>query len=71
MSPGKRDGSAEEDAVANFREYLRIQSVQPNVNYGMLYSMLAVMISVDLLLGANCECNLKGICICTSSGRKK
>jgi hypothetical protein len=66
MSPGKREGNAEEDAVANFREYLRIPSVQPDVNYGMLYRKLDVMISVDLLLKANCECNLKGVFICTS-----
>jgi hypothetical protein len=37
MSPWKTEGSAEEGAVANFREYLRIPSVQPDVNYGMLY----------------------------------
>jgi len=36
MSLVKREGSAEEDAVANFREYLRIPSVQPDVNYGMI-----------------------------------
>jgi len=36
MSSVKREGSAEEDAVANFREYLRIPSVQPDVNYGTL-----------------------------------
>jgi hypothetical protein len=47
MSPGKREGNAEEDAVGNFREYLRIPSVQPDVNYGMLYRRLDVMISVD------------------------
>jgi len=44
MSPGKKEGSNEEDAVANFREYLRIPSVQPNVNYGMLYSRVDVII---------------------------
>jgi len=37
MSPGTREGSAEEDAVTNFREYLRITSVHPDVNYGMIY----------------------------------
>jgi hypothetical protein len=52
MSPGNREGNLEEDAVANFREYLRIPSVQPDVNYGMLYRRLDVMISVDLLLSA-------------------
>jgi len=44
MSLGKRQGSAEEDAVANFREYLRIPSVHPNVNYGMLYRRIDVII---------------------------
>ena len=44
MSRGKREGSAEEDAVANFREYLRIPSVHPNVNYGMLYRRIDVII---------------------------
>jgi len=44
MSLGKREGSAEEDAVANFREYLRIPSVQPDVNYGMIYRRVAVII---------------------------
>jgi len=44
MSPGKREGSAEEDAVANFREYLRIPSVHPNVNYGMIYRRVHVII---------------------------
>ena len=44
MSSGKREGSAEEDAVANFREYLRIPSVQPDVNYGMIYRRVAVII---------------------------
>jgi hypothetical protein len=65
MSPGKREGSAEEDAVANFREYLRIPSVQPDVKYGMLSRRLEVMISVDLLLKTKCERNLKGIFTCT------
>jgi hypothetical protein len=44
MSPGKREGSAEEVAVANFREYLRIPSVQPDVNYGMIYKSVDVII---------------------------
>jgi hypothetical protein len=66
MSPGKREENAEEDAVANFREYLRIPTVQPDVNYGMLYRRLDVMIVVDILLRANCECNWKGLFICTS-----
>lgn len=44
MLPGKREGGAEEDAVANFREYLRIPSVQPDVNYGMLYRRVDVII---------------------------
>ena len=44
MSRGKREGSAEEDAVAKFREYLRIPSVLPNVNYGMLYRRIDVII---------------------------
>jgi hypothetical protein len=44
MSPGKREGSAEEDAVANFREYLRIPSVQPDVNYGMTCRRVDVLI---------------------------
>jgi hypothetical protein len=44
MSPGKREGSAEEDAVANFREYLRIPSVQPDVNYGMIYKKAVVYV---------------------------
>ena len=35
MSPGKKDLGEENEAVANFREYLRIPSVQPDVNYGM------------------------------------
>ena len=70
MSPGKREGNAEEDAVANFREYLRIPSVQPDVNYGMLYRRLDVMISVDLLLRANCECNLKGVFVHLNFGGK-
>jgi hypothetical protein len=61
MSPGK-----EESAVANFREYLRIPSVQPDVNYGMSYRRLDVMISVDSLLRGNCDCYLKGVFICTS-----
>jgi len=43
MAPGKKEGSAEEDAVANFREYLRIPSVQPDVNYGMLYGRVDVI----------------------------
>jgi hypothetical protein len=34
MSPEKKCG-VECEAVANFREYLRIASVQPDVNYGM------------------------------------
>jgi hypothetical protein len=29
------------------------------------------MISVDLLLRANCKCNLKGVFICTSSEKQK
>jgi hypothetical protein len=44
MSPGKREGSAEENAVTNFREYLRIPSVHPNVNYGMIYRKVDVKI---------------------------
>jgi len=44
MSPGKKEGSAEEVAVANFLEYLRIPSVHPNVNYGMLYRSVDVII---------------------------
>jgi hypothetical protein len=44
MSPGKREGNAEEDAVSNFREYLRIPSVQPDVNYGMLCKRVDVII---------------------------
>jgi len=44
MSPGKREGSAEENAVTNFREYLRIPSVQPDVNYGMIYRRVHVII---------------------------
>jgi len=44
MSRGKREESTEEDAVANFREYLRIPSVHPNVNYGMLYRKFDVII---------------------------
>jgi hypothetical protein len=44
MAPGKKEGSAEEDAVANFREYLRIPSVQPDANYGMLYRRVDVII---------------------------
>ena len=71
MSPGKREANAEEDAVANFREYLRIPSVQPDVNYGVLCRRLDVVISVDLLLRANCECNLKGVFISTSYSGKK
>jgi hypothetical protein len=46
MSPETREGSAEEDAVANFREYLRIPSVQPDVNYGTIY----VHRSVDVII---------------------
>jgi hypothetical protein len=34
MSPEK-NREAECEAVTNFREYLRIPSVQPDVNYGM------------------------------------
>ncbi|PSN38838.1 Aminoacylase-1 [Blattella germanica] len=33
MSPGKKDLVVEHEAVSNFREYLRIPSVQPDVNY--------------------------------------
>ena len=44
MSPGKREGSAEEDAVTNFRKYLRIPSVQPDVNYGMIHQRVDVII---------------------------
>ncbi|KDR16327.1 aminoacylase-1 [Zootermopsis nevadensis] len=33
MSPGKKEAGVEDEAVANFREYLRIPSVQPDVNY--------------------------------------
>jgi hypothetical protein len=44
MSPGKREGSVEEAAVATFREYLRIPSVQPDVNYGMLHRRVDVII---------------------------
>lgn len=33
MSPGKKEGCVEHEAVTNFREYLRIPSVQPDVNY--------------------------------------
>jgi len=43
MSRGKREESREEDAVANFREYLRIPSVQPDVNYGMIYRRVDVI----------------------------
>jgi hypothetical protein len=35
MSPGKKEAGVEDEAVVNFREYLRIPSVQPDVNYGM------------------------------------
>jgi hypothetical protein len=34
MSPEK-NGNVEYEAVTNFREYLRIPTVQPDVNYGM------------------------------------
>jgi hypothetical protein len=44
MSPGRREESAEDDAVANFREYLRIPSVQPDVNYGMICWRVDVII---------------------------
>jgi len=44
MSPGKREESAEKNAVTNFREYLRIPSVHPNVNYGKIYRMVDVII---------------------------
>jgi hypothetical protein len=44
MSRGKREGTAEEDAVTNFREYLRIPSVQPDVNYGKIYRNIYVII---------------------------
>jgi hypothetical protein len=37
MSGRKKDAGVEDEAVANFREYLRIPSVQPDVNYGMLH----------------------------------
>jgi hypothetical protein len=37
-------GRVEEAAVANFREYLRIPSVQPDVNYGMLCRRVNVII---------------------------
>jgi hypothetical protein len=50
MLPGKREGSAEEDAVANFREYLRIPSVQPDVNYGMLYRKVDVIFFFLLII---------------------
>lgn len=43
MSPEKERG-AECEAVTNFREYLRIPSVQPDVNYGMWYWNLDVII---------------------------
>jgi hypothetical protein len=36
MSPYKVS-EVEVEAVTNFREYLRIPSVQPDVNYGMLH----------------------------------
>jgi len=44
MSRGKREESTEEVAVANFLEYLRIPSVLPDVNYGMLYRSVDVII---------------------------
>ena len=44
MSLGKREVIAEEVAVANFREYLRIPSVHPDVNYGMIYKKVDVII---------------------------
>jgi len=44
MSLGKREGFAEEDVVAIYREYLRIPSVLPDVNYGMIYR------SVDMIM---------------------
>jgi hypothetical protein len=44
MSSVKREGNAEEDAVANFREYLRIPSVQPDVNYGMIGKRVDVIV---------------------------
>lgn len=34
MTPEK-NGNVEYEAVTNFREYLRIPTVQPDVNYGM------------------------------------
>jgi hypothetical protein len=37
MSAGKKEGGVEDEAVANFRAYLRIPSVQPDVNYGMFH----------------------------------
>jgi hypothetical protein len=44
MSSVRKEGSAEEDAVANFREYLRTLSVQPDVNYGMIFRRVDVII---------------------------
>jgi hypothetical protein len=44
MSPRKREGSEDEVAVANFREYLRIPTVQPDVNYGMWCRRVGVII---------------------------
>jgi hypothetical protein len=42
MSPENCDVECE--AVTNFREYLRIPSVQPDVNYGMWYWNMDVII---------------------------
>jgi hypothetical protein len=44
MSRGKREGIEEEDAVTIFREYLRIPSVLPDVNYGKIYRRVDVII---------------------------
>jgi hypothetical protein len=44
MSRGKREGTAEEGAVTIFREYLRIPSVQPDVNYGMIHRRIDVIL---------------------------
>jgi hypothetical protein len=65
MSPGKRARNAEEYAVANFREYLRIPSVQPDVNYGMIYRRVDVII-VFTYYREKMVCNLKDFCICTA-----
>jgi hypothetical protein len=62
MSPRKREGSAEEDAVANFREYLRIPSVQPDVNYGMINKRVDVIIVLLITESKLCVC----VCVCVA-----